>query len=429
MKKLSKKVMVSFLAVMLFVTMLLSGCGSKQGRQADSNAASDTTTKADTKKSGTKDTAPAEPVSIVVWTNLENETDTLKKYGEMWARETGNNVEIIHETSDLQQFAQAVKSSDGPDAVYGIANDQLANYVSAGLVEPVPDGVYKEEDYVDSSVQACYAEGIRYAVPIAVETNALFYNKDKIKEIPATWEELIQLAKENGGIKFDATSIYYDLGFLRAYDSYIFKYGDGAYDVSDIGLGDANAVKAYDFINQMADAGFFASDITSDLAKSSFQNGETAFYIGGPWDIDGFKSAGTPFAVAAMPALNGKNFVTPVGTQVGFVSAKSDAKDAVFDFFSYLMESSAQDMYTAGGRIPANKEEEENIPMDETNIAFITQISYGEPMPTVSELGQVWTPYSDNMKLMFEDKITPEAAAENIKTQVQEGIDLMNSGK
>ena len=60
---------------------------------------------------------------------------------------------------DIQQFAQAVKSADGPDGIYGIANDQLANYIDAGLVQEVPEEVYKDEDYVAAAVQACYAEG------------------------------------------------------------------------------------------------------------------------------------------------------------------------------------------------------------------------------------------------------------------------------
>ncbi len=415
MKKMSNKITKGLLPAVLLASMLLSGCGKTEKPAVNS----------DSPESG-----QAKAASVVVWTNLENEAETLKKYGEMWAEETGNTVKVIHETSDLQQFAQAARSSDGPDAIYGIANDQLANYVSAGLVEPVPEEIYSNGDYADASVQACYADSIRYAVPVAVETNALFYNTDKVKEAPETWEDLIRLARENGGIKFEATSIYYDLGFLRAYDSYIFKYENGAYDVNDIGLGDENAVKAYTFLKELAvEEGFFSSDITSDLAKSSFQNGETAFYIGGPWDIDGFKSAGTPFAVSPMPALNGKNFVTPVGTQVGFVSSKSDEKEAAWDFIRYLMENSAEDIYAAGGRIPAGLKAQDAIDADDVTDAFIKQISYGEPMPTVSELGQIWTPYSDNMKLMFDEKITPEKAAENIKAQVQEGIELMNSGK
>lgn len=211
---------------------------------------------------------------------------------------------------------------------------------------------------------------------------------------------------------------------------WLLTYEDGNYDVEDIGLGKEEAIKAYTFINQLAsDYQFITSDITSDTAKSNFQNGVTAFYIGGPWDIDGLNSAGTPFAVAPMPQLNGKNFVTPVGTQVGFVSSKSDSQDIVWEFYQYLMENSAQDLYAAGGRIPAQLAAQEAIEKDEATESFITQISYGEPLPTASEMGQVWTPFADNMKLMFNGQVTPEQAAEYIETQVAEGIDMMNSGK
>lgn len=407
-----KKRIMCLIMGLVMVSVLVTGCGQNGN------------TKEEKTDAGVKD----DPV--VIWTNLENETKVLQDYAKKWEQETGNKVEVIHETADIQQFAQAVKSADGPDGIYGIANDQLANYIDAGLTQEVPADVYKDEEYASASVQACYANGKRYGVPIAVETNALFYNTDKIQEVPQSWEELLEVAKENGGIQFEATSIYYDLGFLRAYGGYIFNYEDGNYDVGDIGLGNDDAVKAYEFVNQLSSGyQFITSDITSDTAKSNFQNGTTAFYIGGPWDIDGLKSAGTPFAVAPMPQLNGKDFVTPVGTQVGFVSSKSENQDVVWEFYKYLSENAAQDLYAAGGRIPALLSAQEAIEKDEATESFITQISYGEPMPTASEMGQVWTPFSDNLKLMLNGEITAKEAADYIGTQVAEGIEMMNSGK
>lgn len=52
----------------------------------------------------------------------------------------------------------------------------------------------------------------RYAAPLSVETTALFYNTDLVSEVPKTWEELVDQAAADGGVQFDATSIYYDLG-------------------------------------------------------------------------------------------------------------------------------------------------------------------------------------------------------------------------
>lgn len=414
-----RKVLSAVLPGVLAVTTLLSGCTFSAGGPATSSSA----------KTVESSQAAAQKQSITVWTNLESETKTLQEYGKKWAKETGNTVNVVHQTPDLQKFTQAAKSADGPDGVYGMANDQLASYISAGLVQKVPDGTIQEADYSPAAVQACCADGKKYALPIAVETNALFYNTKKIKKAPGTWDELIVEAKKNGGIKFEATSIYYDLGFLRAYGSYIFPYSNGKYDVQDVGLGNDGAVKAYQFIKDLADKKFLTADITSDLAKSSFQSGETAFYIGGPWDTDGFKSAKVPYAVAPMPKLNGKNFVTPVGTQVGFVSAKSQKQAAVWNFYKYLAKNAVIDLYKAGGRIPAQLAAQKEIASDDTTKAFITQISYGEPMPTAAELGQVWTPYSDNMKLLLKGSISAQDAAKNIEKQVKNGISLMNSGK
>ncbi|MDR2044830.1 MAG: extracellular solute-binding protein [Clostridium sp.] len=367
--------------------------------------------------------------SIVIWSNLENEIGVLEEYAQKWSEQTGSTATVLRETPDLQQFSQASKSEGGPDGIYGIANDQLASYVSAGLAQVVPEELYSDADYADAAVRACYADGVRYGVPIAVETITLFYNTDKIKEAPKTWEEMIEAAKNNGGLKFEATSIYYDVGFLRAFDSYIFPYADGGYDTGDIGFGNSGAIEAYEYLNSLAALGFAGADITSDIAKGSFQNGETAFYIGGPWDVEGLKAAGTAFGIAKMPTLNGKDFVTPVGTQVGFVSTKSKNQKLVYDFFRYLQENAAEALYQAGGRIPALLSAQNSIEADDDTRAFIEQIAAGEPLPTVAELGQVWTPYSDNMKLMFTGQISPSEAAENIEAQVREGIELMNSGK
>lgn len=401
---MKRKVLAMLLSAALMAGMI-SGCGTSK-KEADNK--------------------------LVIWTNMEVETDTIQELADKWGQENEYEVEVIHESPDVQQFAQATKSSSGPDAVIGIPNDQLADYVNAGLTAETPEGLFDNPEFSEAAVQACYVDGKRYAAPLAVETVSLFYNTDKISEVPVTWEELVEQASANGGVQFDATSIYYDLGFLRACGGYIFKYEDGAYDVSDIGLANEGAVQAYEFINDLSvKYNFISSSVTADISRSNFQNGETAFYIGGPWDCDGFDSAGTPYAVAEMPTFNGNAFVTPVGTQVSFVSAKSEKQDIAWDLTMYLIDNGAMTMYEAGDRIPAKLSEQENSEIQENEIskAFIEQINNGEPMPTVSEMGQLWDIHTNNMKSMFQGDIKPQAAAENIVTQLKEAVELMDSGK
>ena len=59
---------------------------------------------------------------LVIWTNMNVEVDTLQKYADTWGEQNGYEVEVIHQSPSVQQFAQAVKSAEGPDAVVGIPN-------------------------------------------------------------------------------------------------------------------------------------------------------------------------------------------------------------------------------------------------------------------------------------------------------------------
>lgn len=369
---------------------------------------------------------------LTVWTNMSVEADTIQKYADEWGEQNGYEVEVIHQSPSVQQFAQAVKSASGPDAVVGIPNDQLADYVNADLTAAVPDDLYSDSDFSDAAIQACYVDGTRYAAPLSVETTALFYNMDMVTEVPDTWEELVEEASNDGGVQFDATSIYYDLGFVRACGGYIFNYKDGTYDTTDIGLSNDGAIQAYQFIDDLCNKyNLITADVTADIARSNFQNGKCAYYIGGPWDIDGFESAGVSFGITEMPTFNGENFVTPVGTQVSFVSNSSEKQDAAWQFIKYLIDNGAVDMYEAGDRIPAKLSDQniDAIQNNEYTQAFIAQINNGEPMPTVSEMGQLWTIHTNNIRSMWSGEQTPEEAAKNMVAQLEEAIKLMDSGK
>lgn len=399
-----KRKRAAILTVCALASILLSGCGAGKGT--------------DTK--------------LTVWTNMNVEADTIQKYADEWGAANGYEVEVIHQSPSVQQFAQAINSPDGPDAVIGIPNDQLADYVNAGLTAQVPDALYDDAAFSEAAIQACYVDGVRYAAPLSVETTALFYNTDLVSQVPATWEELVEQAADSGGVSFDATSIYYDLGFVRACGGYIFKYENGAYDVEDIGLANAGAVQAYEFINALCNEyHLLSADVTADIARSNFQNGQTAYYIGGPWDIDGFSSAGTNFQIVQMPTFNGQPFVTPVGTQVSFVSNKSDSQDKAWEMIMYLIDHGAMDMYEAGDRIPAKLSDQSaaGIQESEYSKAFIAQINDGEPMPTVSEMGQLWSIHTNNIRSMWMGELTAGEAAENMVTQLEEAVALMNSGK
>ena len=90
---------IASVLVALVVVLVLSGCGSSK--------------EPDTK--------------LTIWTNMSVEAETIQAYADEWGTANGYQVEVIHQSPSVQKFAQAIKSEDGPDAVVGIPNDQLAD--------------------------------------------------------------------------------------------------------------------------------------------------------------------------------------------------------------------------------------------------------------------------------------------------------------
>lgn len=97
----------------------------------------------------------------------------------------------------------------------------------------------------------------------------------------------------------------------------------------------------------------------------------------------------------------------------------------------YLIDHGAMEMYECGDRIPAKLADQANdaIQNNEYSKAFIAQINNGEPMPTVSEMGQLWGIHTNNIRSMWTGELTPQEAAENMVKQLEEAVSLMNSGK
>ena len=97
----------------------------------------------------------------------------------------------------------------------------------------------------------------------------------------------------------------------------------------------------------------------------------------------------------------------------------------------YLIDKGAMELYEVGDRIPAklSDQADETIQGNEYSKAFIAQINNGEPMPTVSEMGQLWTIHTNNVRSMWMDELSAKEAAENMVAQLKEAVELMDSGK
>lgn len=422
----SSKKSLSVLLIMVIVlsmTISMAGCGggTNSGLNSDtSKAVTDTTS-----------TEKKDPVEITIWSHLVENTEVpvIKQIAEEWAAKTGNKVKVVYDTTGFQAYVQAANSSKGPDIMYGMANDTIATFDTAKLLDEVPEGMVTTDKYAQGSIDAVTINGKQVAVPLAVETVALFYNTDKVSKVPATWDELVEQAKSVGLIS-DLSTVYLTWPYISGKGGYTYKLNNGVYDTNDIGLGAASK-EGYALINSLVNEyKFMKHDVNLAVATSTFKSGKAGFYIGGPWDITSFKEqSDLKFNIVPFPQMDGRPMRTFVGVQCAFVSSKSKNKDVAWELVEYLNENTAIPFYQKGNRIPAllTAQQDSTFKADTLMAAFAEQAKVGEALPTIPEIANIWQPYTDNMKLLLTNKITLDQMVEKMDKDIRQRNKDLNS--
>ena len=174
---------------------------------------------------------------LSIWVG-EDMLDMFTKIAEDYKAETGVPVYIFTYTGLTASDKLAL---DGPfgkggDVYVQGGGGDLAKAVEQGLfLEISKDAVALETDFIGGAQQLMQYQGKLYGVPLGIETTALFYNKALVTDVPDTWEELVEFAKEFNyfgegikskdqkfGLLVDYTNPYYTWAFNEAFGGYVF---------------------------------------------------------------------------------------------------------------------------------------------------------------------------------------------------------------
>lgn len=364
---------------------------------------------------------------ITIWTKVkEDEMKVIEDSAKKWAESTGNTVKVVNDEGEFQDYLQAANSSKGPDVYIGMPHDNLATFKEAGLLEQVPDGKFDKSKYTSDSVwDATAFDGKNYAVPLAQETVALFYNKDKVKEAPKTMDELVKVAKENNnGFQIDLGNFYITGGIIQSYGGYIFGGKPGNYDSNNIGLDNKGSEEGYQFLQDLVlKDKLMPADITGDIASANFKDGKSAFYISGPWDIAQFEKAGMNFGVAKVPTIKGEGYKSFLGVQTAIVSSKSKNKELSWELLKYIVDNEGETLFKAGNRIPVLKDVLNSQAVKDNKYfqGFIEQSKTAVPMPNILEMQAVWNATSQITRLYKGE--SPATVGKDVVSAIKKGIE------
>src|SRR3954447_6682088 len=105
------------------------------------------------------------------------------------------------------QFIQRQQAKSGDCDVFSSDVIWTAEFASQKwLYDLSPYMQEKKADYIDAPIETVTYDGKIWGVPESSDAGLLYYNTNKVKEIPATWQEVYKQAKAKGGIVYQGAA-------------------------------------------------------------------------------------------------------------------------------------------------------------------------------------------------------------------------------
>ncbi|WP_121605716.1 extracellular solute-binding protein [Virgibacillus sp. Bac332] len=413
-----------YLFVLVVVAGILVACGPDQPKEDSSNDGK-----------AAENEMPEKPDSLKLWVNAEEkQQEAVKQITKNYTEETGIKVDMVpvDMLEQVEKLDVEGPAGNGPDIIFQ-PHDRIGDLVLRGLVEPVNFG-NKESDYTDTALQAVQYEDNYWGYPAVIETYAMFYNKSLVEQTPETMQDIMSIAERDTdtssdefGFLMEAANFYFVYPFFSGNGAYVFRNEAGNYDISDIGLANEGSVKGGELVQKWFDNNYIPQDLTPDIMNGLFQEGKVSTVINGPWMVREYSEAlGDDLGAAPLPVLeNGENPKSFVGVKFYMLSYYSENKEWAEHLMAYITNyENSMIYYDVAGEIPARDDAMEDPVIADDSIfsAFAEQTQYGEPMPSVPAMQQVWDPINDALNFISKGEPVKDVLDEAVET-IQGQID------
>lgn len=272
------------------------------------------------------------------------------------------------------QIQARVGSGDSSVDVYGVDEPRVPALASRKLLVDLQS--IKDQVVAAATPQAITAtshDDKLWALPEWSSTQLLYYNKDLLTkagvEPPSgapdkrmTWDALLADAKKvqgagaKWGFGFEQVDRYYQLQPLFE------SSGAGSGLTGDTLLTPVvNAPKWVETMKWYGDlyaSGLSPRGITPQQMPDLFQNGQVAYFVGGPWNFKAFGGASNlHFGIAPHPTFTGGKPVTPTDSWAVGISPHSKHQAEAMKFATFMTVDTTGDLLTTAQNPlpPANK--------------------------------------------------------------------------
>jgi multiple sugar transport system substrate-binding protein len=307
-------------------------------------------------------------------------------------------------------------AAGNPPDVLAMHSFEMGQFANMGVLDlsAIKELNFKKSDYNDLAWNGTIYKGSQYAIPLDINMDALYYNKDMfasagIKTPPVTGDDLIADAQsltvdKNGKhpneTGFDANNIKtYGLGFEMNqhvfFQAFALLNQQGNKPFSDtmtsVKLDIPKTAKAFQFIEDLIFK-YKTVPVGEKSAVDDFKAGSIAMMIDGNWQLSALASSSLNWATTPYPNVFGQKGVwgaSEVLTVPLRKTANAAKKKAAETFIKWISDNSVD--WAQSGQLPANKAALEKAKSLVGRQAFIDELSYVHFLPANTKSTQLFS--------------------------------------
>src|SRR5215217_3463487 len=251
------------------------------------------------------------------------------------------------------QFIQRQQAKSGDCDVFRSDVIWTAEFASQGwLYDMTPYMESRKDDFIPSSLETATYEKKIWGVPHYTNAALLYYRKDKVDQVPATWQDVYKQAGQKGGIVFQGA----------AYEGLTCDWLEIAYAAGGTVLSEDGKKATIDSPENVAATKLMADAVKSGAAPkavatymepeslTAWQTGDPAFMRNWPYAYglsQESKKVKGKFEVAPLPSFEGAGKAAILGGGNNVISVYSKNPGGALAVVDFLAQQEWQTQLTA----------------------------------------------------------------------------------
>jgi arabinogalactan oligomer/maltooligosaccharide transport system substrate-binding protein len=318
---------------------------------------------------------------------------------------------VTKDPATVRNELATVRPKDAPDVLWG---DLAWTGELASTESIVPVAIPKKlrGQFRGNVLAGSNVGGQRYGVPVQISNLALVTNTTLVPQQPATFAALSDLAlklekDKKARVPFalaqgEGTSPWSTFPLFSGVGGYLFgRNRDGSLNPGDVGLASRRLRDNAALIDGWNSSGLIRSTMTTDRARKAFANGNSAFFLAGPEDLQYLLGLKFAYRIGTLPPMVNGVKPVPLLTVHGFMVTRWAERHGVAEQASRLVgrimarPKAQQALAGAQGWYPANTTAAASVDTGGGRIRAIGNAGVdGVPMPNIPQAAALWGPYA-----------------------------------